>query len=300
MFSTSVTLPAIPDDGVLQDLAGMFSALGIPFSVSKESGPDSLWEACFISENLPDTGFFEEIMRQNLKNPAFFPEKWEWKTENLPDRDWLAHSYRQFPPFSVGPFFIHGSHYEGETPEGQTPLQIDAATAFGSGEHGTTKGCLQAMLDLKGRGACPWNVLDMGTGSGILAIAAWKLWKTPVLAVDNDPEAVRMAGHHRQINNVPEGPTEMTCACGDGFHEELTQKRKPYDLVIANILAGTLKEMAADLKAVSDENGYVILSGILNEQAPGVIACYEGHGLKLKNRIEIGEWSTLVLQNTAA
>lgn len=262
--------------------------------------PDGPWEIRFLSENTPDTRVLEEILREALDNTAALPEKFDWKTEPLPDTDWLAHSYRQFPPFSVGPFFIYGSHCEGSVPEGQIGLQIDAATAFGSGEHGTTKGCLQAMLDLKGRGACPWNVLDMGTGSGILAIAAWKLWKTPVLAVDNDPEAVRVARHHQQINNVPEGATEMTCACGDGFNEELTQKRKPYDLVIANILAGTLKEMAPDLKTVSDENGYVILSGILNEQAQSVIECYKRQGLRLKNRIEIGEWSTLTLQNAAA
>lgn len=260
--------------------------------------PDGPWEIRFLSDSPPDTGILEEILRETL--PGTLVGTLEWRTEDLPDRDWLAHSYRQFPPFSVGPFFIYGSHYDGSVPEGQTGLQIDAATAFGSGEHGTTKGCLQAMLDLKGRGACPWNVLDMGTGSGILAVAAWKLWKSPVLAVDNDPEAVRVAAHHQQINGVPEGATEMTCACGEGFDEELTQKRKPYDLIIANILAVVLREMAADLKAVSDENGYVILSGILNEQAEGVRACYEAQGFRLRNRIEIGEWSTLVLQNAAA
>ncbi len=219
-----------------------------------------------------------------------------WTFGEVADVNWLAHSYSQFPPFSVGPFFIYGSHYEQGVPEGQMGLQIDAATAFGSGEHGTTKGCLQAMLDLKAQGQCPWNVLDMGTGSGILGIAAWRLWKSPVLAVDNDAEAVRVAGVHRDVNAVPAGATEMRCVCGDGFKAPDVQEKKPFDLVIANILAGSLVEMAADLVAVMDENGYVILSGILNEQADWVIAAYEAQGLVLKKMLEVGEWTTLIMK----
>lgn len=217
----------------------------------------------------------------------------------MPEQDWLAVSYEEFKPFSVGPFFIHGSHYEDAIPEEQIGLKIDAATAFGSGEHGTTRGCLEAMIDLKGRGACPWNVLDMGTGSGILAIAAWKLWKTPILAVDNDPEAVRMSRVHQEINGVPEGATEMTCACGEGFAEETTQKRKPYDLVIANILASALRDMAEELTAVTDTNGFVILSGILNEQAQSVLERYLPLGFAHKKSYTIGDWTTILLQKTA-
>jgi ribosomal protein L11 methyltransferase len=219
--------------------------------------------------------------------------------EKIPDNtDWLAHTYKQFPPFSVGPFFIYGSHYKEGVPETQMGLQIDAATAFGSGEHGTTKGCLMAMLDLKGKGACPWNVLDMGTGSGILGIAAWKLWKTPVLAIDNDEESVRVSCHHREINKVPAGVNDFTCKVGDGFQAPIVQEKKPYDLIIANILAVVLKDMAPDLMAMSDTNGYVILSGILKEQADDVLAAYKG--FILRHRYDIGEWSTLTLQNSAA
>ena len=153
-----------------------------------------------------------------------------------------------------------------------------------------------AMLDLKEQGACPWNVLDMGTGSGILAIGAWKLWKTPVLAVDNDPECVRVTEHHREINKVPQGKTDMISVVGDGFVTPEVLEKKPFDLVIANILAGPLKDMAADLIAVSDENGFVILSGILNEQACSVIEAYKK--LNLKNKYEVGDWTTLVLQKS--
>ena len=182
-------------------------------------------------------------------------------------------------------------------PGAQIGLQIDAATAFGSGEHGTTAGCLRAMLDLKDSGVCPWNVLDMGTGSGILALAAYKLWKTPVLGVDNDAEATRVSGHHRDVNTVPGNATGVIFETGDGFATDIVQTRKPFDLIIANILAGPLKEMAGDLKAVSDENGIVILSGILNTQAQSVLDVYGALGLILTKRYDIDKWSTLVLRN---
>lgn len=179
-------------------------------------------------------------------------------------------------------------------------MQIDAATAFGSGEHGTTKGCLLALLDLKESGVCPWNVLDMGTGSGILGIAAWKLWKTPVLAVDNDEEAMRVACHHRELNGISSGDTGMICKTGDGFRTKAVQEKKPFDLIIANILAVVLRELAGELKECSDKNGFIILSGILNIQAQEVLDAYEPLGFVLKNRFDIDEWSTLVLQNTSA
>lgn len=229
----------------------------------------------------------------------FFKNESLFTLEEIPqDTDWLKETYKNFPPFTVGPFFIFGSHYTDQVPATQTGLQIDAATAFGSGEHGTTKGCLMAMLDLKSIGACPWNILDMGTGSGILGIAAWMLWKAPVLAVDNDEECVRVAKHHAALNNIPQQATDFTAIHGDGFLTPSVQDKKPFDLIIANILAGPLKEMADDLIRMSDSNGYVILSGILNEQADEVIHAYKAFALKKK--FEIGEWTTLVLQNTAA
>lgn len=216
--------------------------------------------------------------------------------EETPDINWLEKTYQEFPPFSIGPFFIHGSHYQGDVPQEQIALKVDAATAFGSGEHETTKGCMQAMLDLKGKGACPWNILDMGTGSGILAIAAWKLWKSPILAVDNDEESVRVAARHAEMNGVALSKSAMTCDCGDGFHTPSVNKQKPYELILANILAAPVIEMAPDLVRVLDDNGYCVLSGMLVEQAHLVASAYEGEGLTLKKQYDIGEWSTLVLQ----
>lgn len=216
--------------------------------------------------------------------------------EKTPDINWLEKTYQEFKPFSIGPFFIHGSHYKDEIPQEQIALQVDAATAFGSGEHETTKGCMQAMLDLKGMGACPWNILDMGTGSGILAIAAWKLWKSPILAVDNDAESVRVTARHAQMNGVALSKSGMICDCGDGFNTPSVSKQKPYELILANILAAPVIEMASDLVRVLDDNGYCVLSGMLVEQAHLVASAYEGEGLTLKKQYDIGEWSTLIMQ----
>lgn len=219
--------------------------------------------------------------------------------EETPENiNWLEKAYHDFAPFSIGPFFIYGSHYKEGIPQDQIGLLVDAATAFGSGEHETTKGCMQAMLDLKGKGICPWNILDMGTGSGILALAAWKLWKAPILAVDNDPESVRVTDRHAQMNGVALNKTCLLTACGDGFNTPEVDQQKPYELILANILAGPVIEMAPDLCKVLDENGYCILSGMLTQQADLVTAAYEGEGLSLKKRYDIGDWSTLVMHKS--
>lgn len=289
-------MPADFRDETITLIGQSFGGLEVSFSALRQGNHLGPWVLEWLFEDEPSAVFLNSHLHAEIGETVKLPATLDWQIAPVPDKDWLAVSYEEFKPFSVGPFFIYGSHYESDAPEGQIGLQIDAATAFGSGEHGTTKGCLQAMLDLKGQGACPWNVLDMGTGSGILAIAAWKLWKTPILAVDNDAEAVRVARVHQKSNGVPEGSTEMLCVCGDGFAEPTTQKRKPYDLVIANILASSLKEMAEDLKAVTDQNGYIILSGILNAQAQSVQERFEPLGFALRKSYCIGDWTTLVMQ----
>lgn len=303
MYIAHINLPAYFSEDDIKRLSEGFEDLSLAFSALRKDNDDSqVWLLEWVSENLPVYSDFSSrlaLLQETCALPHMALDQESWRVETLPEINWLEHSYRQFPPFSVGPFFIYGSHWQGDVPKEQISLQIDAATAFGSGEHGTTKGCLQAMLDLKGKGFCPWNVLDMGTGSGILAIAAWKLWHTPILAVDNDAEAVRVTEHHIKINNIKPSTSSIVCAVGDGFSSDITQKKKPFDLVIANILAGPLIEMAQSLKAVTDENGFVILSGLLQEQAPNVLSVYEALGLKKKKKIDIGEWSTLVLHNPA-
>jgi ribosomal protein L11 methyltransferase len=291
LFSVRVKLPADTGEGEARKISDSLSEQGHPVVVARESvKQDASWILEWFLPEAPEKNSLIKKLNLDVAANAVTIQKVDT------DADWLSKSYQQFPPFSVGPFFIHGSHFDGKVPDGQFGLQVDAATAFGSGEHGTTKGCLLAMTDLKDSGACPWNVLDMGTGSGILGLAAWKLWKTPVLAVDNDPECVRVTEHHRSINKVPAG--DFTSVTGDGFNTEIVTEKKPFDLIIANILAAPLKEMAPDLMAVSDENGYVILSGLLTEQADDVLSAYRN--FTLKKRYDVGEWTTLLLQNAAA
>ncbi len=291
MFSVRIKLPSDIDEGAAHQISNTLSEQGHPVVVARESvKQDARWIIEWFLPDAPDKNSLISELGLNITANDVVIEKVDI------DQDWLKKSYQQFPPFSVGPFFIYGSHYDSGVPDGQYGLQIDAATAFGSGEHGTTKGCLLAMLDLKDQGACPWNVLDMGTGSGILGLAAWKLWKTPVLAVDNDSECVRVTEHHREINKV--SVADFTSMTGDGFKTQIVQQKKPYDLIIANILAAPLKDMAPELMEVSDENGFVILSGLLIEQADDVLAAYKN--FTLKSRYDVGEWSTLILQNAPA
>lgn len=207
--------------------------------------------------------------------------------EDLPDTNWLEKSYQQFPPFNIGPFFVHGSHFAGVPDAGQIPLQIDAATAFGSGEHGTTSGCLLILDQLKKAGFEPGRILDMGCGSGILAIACRKIWDAPVSAIDIDSESVRVTKNHAAANGV-----ELDARAGAGF----AVVNDTYDLTIANILPVPLKDMAPDLMRTLNKGGYAILSGMLLEQAADVLRVYEDLGATLHTRLDRGEWTALLLQ----
>ena len=213
--------------------------------------------------------------------------------EKVIQTDWLEECYQQFEPFKVDGFFIYGSNYDKEIPDGLIGLQINAATAFGSGEHGTTKGCLMALEKLVASGFAPNNILDMGTGSGILAIAAYKRFNVPTLAVDNDRESVRVCGEHRDLNNVPS--SELISVYGNGYDCDEVRQLSIFDLIYANILAGPLKEMAPDLSKYLSSNGYAILSGMLEDQANEVLEAHKNQGLELVDRIDIDGWSSLTL-----
>jgi ribosomal protein L11 methyltransferase len=293
LYTARIILRTALDDAQALAASAFFGDKVYSCNIFRETEAlDASWIIEWVSETPPDFSIIKDGLRElGLETAGDFET-----AQISKDTDWLQLCYRQFPPFTVGPFFIYGSHYKESVPDGLTGLQIDAATAFGSGEHGTTKTCLEAMLDLNAQGVCPWNVLDMGAGSGILGIAAWKLWKTPVLCVDNDAEAVRVAGHHRDINKVPSGAGGLACETGDGFKTASVQKRKPYDLIIANILAAPLIAFAGELAAVCDENALVILSGMLHSQAEEVLAAYEEHGFENRKKYTSGEWTTLVLR----
>lgn len=213
----------------------------------------------------------------------------------LPAHDWVRLCYQGFPPLRAGRFDIRGSHITEPPPPGCWSLRIDAATAFGTGEHATTRGCLLA-LDQQARRGRPRRMLDMGCGSGILALAAARAWHVPVLAVDVDPEAVRVAGTNAQINGLARW---VTSRGGDGYREALVRRGRPWPLITANILARPLARMAPALSAHLAPGGRAILSGLLLRHERLVLAAHRTQGLVLERRTVIGDWCTLLLRKPA-
>jgi ribosomal protein L11 methyltransferase len=207
----------------------------------------------------------------------------------LPKEDWVSAVYKGFPPLTLGKFYIYGSHVE-ETPlQGLIPLQIDAATAFGSGQHESTEGCLKALSLLAEQGTYA-RPLDMGCGSGILALAMAKLWQAPVLACDNDPEAVRVTQGNAQLNHLE---LLIEAKVSEGFS---SIQGLQFDLITANILAGPLCQMASSAVQCLRPGGVIVLAGLLNRQAEDVIDAYRAAGSKLADQLFIGDWSTLIMR----
>ena len=211
--------------------------------------------------------------------------------ERVANVDWVAQNLRDFPPIAAGRFFVHGSHWRGRIPAGRIPLLMDAGTAFGSGEHATTQGCLLA-LDALGKRRRAGRVLDLGCGSGILGIAMARMWACPVLATDIDPAAVKVAAGNAAANGVR---ARVRAAVSDGWRHPELARRRPFDVVTANILARPLCRFAPDLAAALAPNGVAVLSGLLEWQERMVMAAHERQGLRLKGRRVIDGWATLTV-----
>jgi ribosomal protein L11 methyltransferase len=212
--------------------------------------------------------------------------------ERVAPRDWLAENQASFVPLVAGRYFIHGSHFRGGAPAGRLALTIDAATAFGTGEHATTRGCLLA-LDHFARRRRARCVLDMGTGTGILAIAAAKTWRRRVRARDIDREAVRVAARNAAVNGVG---ALVDARRGDGYRG----LPRGFDLVLANILARPLALMAPDLARALAPGGVAVLSGLLARQERAVLTAHRAQRLRLLRRFRIEGWHTLVLARASA
>ena len=210
--------------------------------------------------------------------------------EELAPRDWVAENLKDFPPIDAGRFFIYASHIDERPLAGRIPIRIDPGAAFGTGTHATTSGCLQAIEDL-GRRHRFEKPLDVGTGSGILAIAMAKLWKLNVLGTDIDPTAVRVAGENALLNDVA---NLLDFRVGAGFKPMPGRAR--FDLIVANILARPLTALAPGLARRLTPGGYAVLSGLIERDERFVLAPYLAQGLKLKRRYVRDGWLTLVLK----
>jgi len=210
----------------------------------------------------------------------------------VPDKDWVAEVCRELAPIRAGRFFLYGSHDADKVPNDCVPLLIEAAMAFGTGHHGTTQGCLTALDALANAGFMPKNVADIGCGTAVLAMAAANVWDVPIMASDIDEVATDTALANLACNDLAGRVEVVTCA---GFDHPRLRNAAPFDLILANILKGPLIDLAPDMGACCDKSGYVVLSGILNEQADDVSETYNNNGFTETDRLTFGEWATLTL-----
>jgi ribosomal protein L11 methyltransferase len=207
-------------------------------------------------------------------------------------KDWVKATLEELVPVRAGRFIVHGRHDRAKVPPNKLGIEIEAALAFGTGHHGTTRGCL-LLLDEVLKAWHPRRVLDLGTGTGVLAISAAKASRRLVLASDIDPLSVRVAGDNARLN----GTGNLVQAIqATGFSAPQFAARRPFDLVLANILANPLRQMATPMARHLAPSALVILSGLLPHQAQGVIAAYHARGLVLVRHIQIEGWSSLLMR----
>lgn len=207
----------------------------------------------------------------------------------LSDADWVALSLSGLPPVRAGRFFVHGAHDAGRVPSNAVALRIEAGAAFGTGHHGTTAGCLQA-FDWLLRSRSFRRVLDVGTGTGLLAIAAAKTGSKWVIGTDIDADAMRIAAENAALNAA-----RARFVRAEGLANHAVRASAPYDLVFANILARPLIGLAQDIHRALRPGSFVVLSGLLRGQARAVRAAYLARGFRMVDRLNIDAWTTLVL-----
>jgi len=276
--------------GAAEQVEHAFDDIALAASAFEIDEARALWHCELLFETPPDMA---EVTRRvallaivsGVKLPLI-------QTATIQQQDWLSLVARNFPPLIIERFFVHGSHVTDAPPVASIPIQVEAGAAFGSGEHGTTRCCLQALAWIARRKDIT-RILDMGTGSGILAIAAAKLWNTDILAVDIDPIAVQVTAQNVRINREE---AKISCAVSDGYKSAVVKNFGMCGLIIANILARPLVTFAPYLARTLEPGGYCVLSGLLIEQEQMVFAAHRSQGMRRVARFTHEGWCTLVLQ----
>lgn len=258
-----------------------------------EHMPD-VWEIIAYSEAAPTPALIAALH-------ALVPSAYGGapQIEQLDDEDWVTLSQQGLTPITAGRFYVHPPHHP--PMPGKINFLIDAGLAFGTGQHATTHGCLFALDALAEAGGNFANIVDIGTGTGLLAFAALRLWADArVMASDIDPIAIEVSAANARINDVPLGAGAGTVDLhvADGVDDAALRARAPYDLVIANILAQPLIDMAADIVAVLADGGTLILSGLLVSQIDMVCAAYESQALTLKSATPYDDWAVLMFDKS--
>lgn len=269
-------------------MEALFEDDGFPVSSFETSETDAIWTLsvyCDHAQREQATARMETALRaQGLEPPI--------RVEDLPDINWIEKTLEDLAPVRAGRYVVHGSHDAGCAAPHEYAIRIDAGMAFGTGHHGTTAGCL-AMIDRELKRKRPFNALDLGAGTGVLAIAVAKAMRIPVLATDIDPVAVAICRQNARLNGVGEYVEAITAT---GFNHTRLAANAPFDLIVANILAGPLQAMASQLARHLAPRGSVILSGLLPHQKARILAAYRAQGMALDHAHYQHGWMTLVLK----
>jgi len=216
------------------------------------------------------------------------------KIEKVEDEDWVTVSQGFLEPIRAGRFYVHTAAHADWIPADAVAFRIEASRAFGTGHHETTAGCLTALDRLARDGKSFQRIADIGTGTGLLAFGAHTLWPdAAILASDIDPIAIDVTAENMAVNNIPDEAIELVAA--DGMDDPRITAAAPFDLIVANILAGPLIALASDLVATLHQNGTIVLAGLLATQADDVLAAYASNGMRSSARIDSGDWSILTL-----
>jgi ribosomal protein L11 methyltransferase len=251
-------------------------------------GGDGQWQVAVHFRNAPD----EMVLRALVAAVAGEMAAASVSVEPVAETDWVTESLAGLKPVHAGRVVLHGAHDRARIPVNAVGIEIEAALAFGTGHHGTTRGCLLALDDLAKRGRAA-NVLDLGTGSGVLAIAAAKRFRARVVATDIDPVAVASARANARLNRAA---TLIAIARAAGAKATMIAAGAAYDLIFANILLGPLMRLAVPIRRLAAPGAHVILSGLLPDHANAVRAIFSAQGLTLVRRITLDGWVTLVLR----
>lgn len=275
---------------LLEDNVAVVSATLLEDFNEIEVEPERLWRLSFYCTDEAEGAVLTSLLADNASRLGLAEP--DITGTAVPPEDWVAKNAHKFPLIFAGRFVVHSDHLR--PPPGRTALCINAGNAFGSGMHGSTRGCLLA-LDAIANKHQVRRALDLGAGSGILAVALAKCWaNTSVLASDIDPAAVASTNIAAHENGV----TDRLQSClSDGFAANEVRDGAPYDLICANILANSLCQLAVDMAEYLTPGGLVILSGLLTRQEDDVGAAYQRAGLRLVDQIRLGGWSTLLLTN---
>jgi ribosomal protein L11 methyltransferase len=258
-------------------------------AIAAFEGPGGRWDITVHFAEAPDQAQVRELVGIAAGDEV---EK-DITFDTVEAKDWVKATLEELVPVRAGRFIVHGHHDRSRVPPNKLGIEIEAALAFGTGHHGTTRGCL-LLLDSVLKARRPKRVLDLGTGTGVLAIAAAKALQISVLASDIDPLSVKVAHDNARLNGTGDLVETIRAT---GFSAPQFAHRGPFDLVLANILANPLRQMATPMARHLAPSASIILSGLLPHQAQSVIAAYRARGLVLERHIRIEGWSSLLMRN---